>query len=667
MRPVLPARQPSPSLPHIVAVGFRRINKMLQELAPDFADRASVDVLDMGFEQAVSRVRDMQAQGPIDVVVSAGSNGAYLRQHLDLPVVLVKVGGFDVMQALARARRVGTRIGLVTYEGMAPDLTPYAELLDMGLVQRTYRTEEDAQACVQELGRLGIQALVGPGLVADLADQMGLTGVFLYSTDAVREALEDAVEVARAARIEQAKRERLNTILTQLSDGVIAVDQQERIQTLNPTMAQWLGVAPGAWLGRRLSDVCPELSLQGTLRLGLQDLEKIERVKGKALIVNRMPIIEQGVLTGAVLSCQDPINIQRVDRHIRTRIKPNSPDTPGTRYELGQFLGESPAVQHVRQMALSCARSQATVLLIGESGTGKELIAQGIHMASERRDMPFVAVNCAAVSETLLESELFGYEEGAFTGARRGGKIGLFEAAHNGTLFLDEVGEMPVSLQTRLLRVLQEREVLRVGATEPTPVNVRVIAATHRDLKEQVARGLFRLDLYYRLNILRLDVPPLRERLGDLEAIARALCIKLCRRLAQDPAPMQGLLGALIRQAAGYDWPGNVRELENLIERVIAYASAVDVAGLQQPDAQRAFLAAAVPELFAGTADAPAGAESKGAARSESPLKGRQAQAERAAILRVLADCGGDRALASQRLGISRTTLWRKLKSVQQA
>ncbi|TAK88742.1 MAG: PAS domain-containing protein, partial [Aquabacterium sp.] len=308
------------ALPHIVAVGFKRINKMLQELAPDFADRASVDVLDMGFEQAVSRVRDMQAQRPIDVVVSAGSNGAYLRQHLDMPVVLVKVGGFDVMQALARARRVSHNIGLVTYEGMAPDLAPFAELLDMGLVQRTYRTEDDAQACVLELKALGVQALVGPGLVADLADQAGLAGVFLYSTDAVREALEDAVEVARAARIEQAKRERLNTILAQLSDGVIAVDQQERIQTLNPTMAQWLGVSPQAWLGRKLTDVCPELSLQTTLRLGVQDLEKIERIKGKALIVNRMPIVEQGVLTGAVLSCQDPISIQRVDRHIRTRI-----------------------------------------------------------------------------------------------------------------------------------------------------------------------------------------------------------------------------------------------------------------------------------------------------------------------------------------------------------
>ncbi|MGQ0598962.1 propionate catabolism operon regulatory protein PrpR [Aquabacterium sp.] len=664
--PITSVLAPS-SLPHIVAVGFKRINKMLQELAPDFADRASVDVLDVGFEQAVSRIRDMQAQRPIDVVVSAGSNGAYLRQHLDMPVVLVKVGGFDVMQALAVARRVSSSVGLVTYEGMAPDLAPFAELLDMGLVQRTYRTEEDAQACVLALKNMGVQAVVGPGLVADMADQHGLTGVFLYSADAVREALEDAVEVARASRIELAKRERLNTILAQLSDGVIAVDQQERIQTLNPAMAQWLGIAASDWLGRKLTDVCPELSLQGTLRLGLQELEKIERVKGKALIANRMPIVEQGVLTGAVLSCQDPISIQRVDRHIRTRIKPHA---QGTRYELSQFLGESPAVLHIRQVAQRCARSQATVLLIGESGTGKELIAQGIHMASDRRDMPFVAVNCAAMSETLLESELFGYEEGAFTGARKGGKIGLFEAAHNGTLFLDEVGEMPVSLQTRLLRVLQEREVLRVGATEPTPVNVRVIAATHRDLKEQVDRGLFRLDLYYRLNILRVDVPPLRERLQDIAPIAHALQRKLCQRLGLDVRTTSGLIDALVERAQGYDWPGNVRELENLIERVTAYAGSLQ--GAQAVDARQAapFLAAVVPELYAQQAGprearAPSAAGTPrpvGAANANQQLRQTQRQAEHAEIMRVLAACGGDRALASQQLGISRTTLWRKLK-----
>ncbi len=652
-------------LPHIVAVGFKRINKMLQGLAPDFADRASVDVLDMGFEQAVARIRDIQATRPIDVVVSAGSNGAYLRQHLDTPVVLVKVGGFDVMQALARARRVASRMGLVTYEGMAPDLAPFAESIGLGLVQRTYRTEEDAQAAVQELKSLGVQVLIGPGLVADLADQMGLTGVFLYSGDAVREALEDAVEVARASRIELAKRERLNTILAQLSDGVIAVDQHERIQTLNPAMAHWLGIAPGEWLGRKLGEVCPELSLQATLRLGVQELEKIERIKGKALIVNRMPIIEQGVLTGAVLSGQDPISIQRVDRHIRTRIKPHA---PGTRYELNQLLGDSPAVQGIRQMALSCAHSQATVLLIGESGTGKELIAQGIHMASERREMPFVAVNCAAMSETLLESELFGYEEGAFTGARKGGKVGLFEAAHNGSLFLDEVGEMPLSLQTRLLRALQEREVLRVGATEPTPVNVRVIAATNRDLKGLVDHGQFRLDLYYRLNILRLDVPPLRERLEDIAPIVLAMQRRLCQRLSLDGRATQPLLKALLAQASVYAWPGNVRELENLIERIMAYAQAHGAQADWDVARCQAFLLSVTPELYAEhklalspSGDAPATAHLAGDHAPD--LKHRQAQAERADILAALQACGGDRAQAASRLGISRTTLWRKLKA----
>lgn len=633
-------------LPQIVAVGFRRINKMLQEVAPEFASQATVEVLDVGFEEAVARVKALHALRPIDVVVAAGSNGGYLRQHLDMPVVLVKVGGFDLMQALTRAKRLSSRVGLVTYEGMAPDMAPFSELFELAVEQRSYRTEEEALSCVQELKNLGVTVLVGSGMVADLADQMGLNGVFLYSSDAVREALDDAVEVARASRIELAKRERLNTILAQLSDGVIAVDQQECIQTLNPAMAQLLGVLPAQWLGRKLSDLSPDLSLQSTLRLATQELEKIERVKGKALIVNRMPIIEQGVLTGAVLSCQDPISIQRVDRHIRTRIKPNA---PGTRYQLDQFLGQSAAIERIRQLARRCANSQATVLLVGESGTGKELIAQGIHMASDRRELPFVAVNCAAVSESLLESELFGYEEGAFTGARRGGKIGLFEAAHKGTIFLDEVGEMPVSLQTRLLRVLQEREVLRVGAIEPTPVNVRVVAATHRDLMAHVERGLFRLDLFYRLNILRIDIPPLRERLDDLLPIALALHQQVCTRLKIDVERTRPLIDALVEQAAQYDWPGNVRELENIVERMMAYAETAQVRMTRE--AAITFVQATAPELFSSVL-----------VSASPPLKARQAESERADILRVLAECGGDRAQASERLGISRTTLWRKLK-----
>jgi propionate catabolism operon transcriptional regulator len=285
------------------------------------------------------------------------------------------------------------------------------------------------------------------------------------------------------------------------------------------------------------------------------------------------------------------------------------------------------------------------------------------------------------MSETLLESELFGYEDGAFTGARKGGKVGLFEAAHNGTLFLDEVGEMPLALQTRLLRVLQEREVLRVGATEPTPVNVRVIAATHRDLAEQVAQGQFRLDLYYRLNILRLDVPPLRARLADLPALIEAIHVRLCRRIKADAGATRPLLQALIELAMSYGWPGNVRELENIIERMLAYAQ-VELPGqagqgrsrrheqherLQEawPSSQaHAFWRATAPELFGQHPQVDAlmaGGQQSPQPSPPTGLHARKADAERAEIESVLQACEGDRAEAARRLGISRTTLWRKL------
>ncbi|WP_245503534.1 propionate catabolism operon regulatory protein PrpR [Aquabacterium lacunae] len=656
--------RPPSALPQIVAVGFRRIHALLQALAPTFSDKARVTVLDVGFEQAVARIRQLQAQQGVDVVVAAGSNGAYLRQHLDTPVVLVKVGGFDVMQALAQAKRLADRqadhgaaaVGLVTYEGMAPDLSPFGELFGLGLQQRSYRTEDEAVQCVRELREQGVQVVVGPGTVADVADAQGLIGLFLYSPDAVREALDDAVEVARAARIELAKRERLNAILSHLSDGVVAVDLQERVQTLNPTMARWLGITPEQWLGQRLGEVCPPLSLQDTLRLGTESLETIERVHGKTLILSRMPIVEQGVLTGAVISGQDPISIQRVDRHIRTRTKPQA---SGPRYTLQQFMGDSAPAVALRALAEAAARSQATVLLVGESGTGKELIAQGIHAASDRRELPFVAVNCAAFTETLLESELFGYEDGAFTGARKGGKVGLFEAAHRGTLFLDEIGEMPLALQSRLLRVLQEREVLRVGATEPTPVNVRVVAATHRDLMACVQAGTFRQDLYYRLNILRLEVPPLRARLDDLPRVAEALHARVSARLGLSVVATRPWLQVLLAQAPHHGWPGNVRELENIIERLLV----ASVLPGQLPDAGT--LKRLAPELFDAVPMPVASALRTGQQGQPAAAAAvTRPQPSEGELLKALQAHGGDRQAVARHLGISRTTLWRRLKSM---
>ena len=635
------------SPPRILAIGFLRLKQLLHEVAPEYAQRARVDVVDRGFDEALAEIEARRSAHGVDVLVAAGLHGDFLRSRTELPVVLVKVGGFDLMLALARARSISQRIALVSFGSISSEVERFSRDFALHIVQRSYHSEADAAACVRELRDAGIEVVVAPGMVLDLAEQMGMRGVLLYSHDAVRAAIDDAVEVARAARIAAAKRERLNTILEQLRDGVVAVDEGERIEAVNPPMQRLLGRGRQQLLGRVLGEVAPEFSLAAALRDGTEQADDIVRFRAQTLVVSRSPIVERGVRTGAVLTCQDPATIQRVDRSLRSRARPAA---LATRWRLSDLVGDSLPMQRAREQAQRFARSEATVLIVGESGTGKELFAQGMHAASRRRAQPFVAVNCAAFPEGLLESELFGYEEGAFTGARKAGKPGLFEAAHTGTLFLDEIGDMPVPLQTRLLRVLQEREIWRIGATEPTPVDVRVIAATHRDLPSRIESGEFRRDLYYRLNILRLELPSLRERREDLRALASHLLDKALARGAAPPAAGPHLLRVLrqcLDAALAYAWPGNVRELENLVERV-ACAAAFDPEALSEQA-----LGDLLPEL-ARPADAPAGG---------SALAQRRAESEREVIERTLRECGGDRALACARLGIARSTLWRKLRA----
>ena len=627
--------------PRVIAVGLHRLRSFFNELAPGYADRAALSVLDRGFEEAVSEIRTLLQHERVEVLVAAGSNGEYLRQRLDIPVVLVRVGGFDIMRALGRARDLSSRIALVTYGATPPDVSQFNELFQLGVEQRSYRTDQDAHDCVRELQGRGIEVIVAPGLVADLADSHGMRGVFLYSMDAVRQALDDAIEVVRIGRVEAARRERSNNVLAQLRDGVVSVDMDERVDALNPAMERVLGLRAAQVVGRKLSEVAPDLSLLETLQSGRADSEQLRRFGARTLITSRMPLTEQGVQTGAVLTCQDPASIERADRTLRER---RHRPAAAARYQLSDLVGDSAAIRRARQLAAQYAGGEGTVLIIGESGTGKEVLAQGIHHESRRSARPFIAINCAAFTESLLESELFGYEDGAFTGARRGGKPGLFEAAHSGTIFLDEIGEMPISLQTRLLRVLQQREVLRIGAVEPTRVDVRIIAATHRDLRQRIEEQRFRRDLYYRLNILRVELPSLRERREDVPILTKHIVTRTCARLGVEQEVVATHAQQLIVAAAEHDWPGNVRELENLIERIASVAAGLPVGGeLSLPEL--------IPEIYPTGAVEMAGA----------PLSKRKRQLEREMIRSVLAECNGDRDAACRRLGIGRTTLWRKL------
>ncbi|RQU34113.1 propionate catabolism operon regulatory protein PrpR [Burkholderia cenocepacia] len=644
--------------PRIWAMGISRLRELFREIAGEFDERADVRIVTRAYEDALSAIAEAGAARP-DVIVAAGSNGGFLKTRAQVPVVVVSPTGFDVMQALARARRDATRIALVSAGETPPEVRRFVAAYGLDVQFASYQSAQEAEACVHDLRDRGIETIVGPGLVTDLAASVGMGAVFLYSHASVRKAVETALEVAYATHAEAFRRQRLDTLLQHLRDGVVALDAHGRVEAINERLASAFGVEPAAAVGRALVDLRPELrTLRG------EDGDALATVRGVRYVVHRGPLVDRGVTSGSVLTFQESRAVERLDRALRSQ-----PTTQqfAARYAIDDVVGASAPMTRVRDLVRRYAKSDATVLVLGESGTGKEMIAQSLHALSARRSYPFVAVNCGAFPEALLESELFGYEEGAFTGARRGGKTGLFEAAHRGTLFLDEIGEMPPSLQSRLLRVLQEREVIRLGSTEPIRIDVRVIAATHRPLLAAVEAGTFRADLYYRLNILNIGLPPLRERAADIPALAATLLVQAARReprladRVRDADDALRVLAATQATLARYRWPGNVRELQNVVERIaVELAEEVDE---NDPAAACAALAPGAlqviaPELFAAPPDA-AGAGGDDART----LHARRRRAEADEIRAVLDACGGDRDRACAMLGISKTTLWRKLSA----
>jgi len=635
--------------PIIWAFSASRLRKVLESAAPVFAERAEVRVFDLSFEDALEMARSLtEADERVDAFVAAGANGAYLRDHAPVPVALVDVSTPDALQALAHARTLGRRIGVVNFRGVLPGLERWKDLLrGVQIEQRAYVTPEEARAAVAELAAQGFEVVVGSGPACEVADTAGLKSVLLYSFECVCETIERAIEMAQVVRVERERREQLASVIDHVDEAVVAVDASERIAFVNPGAERLLGVRGAELHGKRLSSVAPELGLARVLETGAPELRSFQKLGTRSLVVSRIPVRQQGVLTGAVLTCQDSRTLLRVDRDLRSELRPRRFIA---RYELAGIVGTSAAIRTARSLAERYATTEGTVLITGESGTGKEMFAQGIHNASARRERPFVAINCAAFPEALLESELFGYEEGAFTGSRRGGRAGLFEAAHGGTIFLDEVGDVPITLQTRLLRVLQERQVLRLGSNDPTPIDVRVVAATNRDLKKEIVRGAFREDLYYRLNILPILVPPLRARSEDVAAIAEALLRDALARHGV-PGMLPRALALVLPWLQEYAWPGNVRELENVLERVaVLYSHRAATPDGVAPDELRAVL----PELFTASPERrAAGADLRSARGAE----------EAAVIQRVLGECAGNMTEAAKRLGVGRSTLYRKLRA----
>lgn len=387
--------------------------------------------------------------------------------------------------------------------------------------------------------------------------------------DLLKSVLKEKEELLEFKRIQG----ELSAILNSVQEAIEVADNQGIIKYVNPAFTRITGILEKDRIGQNIFEASPDGALATVLKAGSNIFGHRTRVGGSnaEVVSNAAPIIVEGNMEGAVVVFQHFTDVMKLmdELHQSTTLIENLSEKLGqvttSKYTFGDILGGSNELKKCMQVAERAARSNSTVLLLGESGTGKELFAHSIHNASPRREKPFIKVNCAAIPESLLESEFFGYAKGAFTGAVKS-KIGKFELANGGTIFLDEIGDMNLNLQGKLLRVLQEMEFERVGGNQTIKVDVRVIAATNRNLRDLIRQGKFREDLYYRLNVVEITIPPLRVRKEDLPLLVNNLIIKLNRKLGKK---VKGLSRDAEEALFSYDWPGNVRELENVLERVM--------------------------------------------------------------------------------------------------
>jgi transcriptional regulator with PAS, ATPase and Fis domain len=365
-----------------------------------------------------------------------------------------------------------------------------------------------------------------------------------------------SLKLQKIARVNEELKRNMEVILATVNEAIIAVDQSETITLLNPEAEKLLEINSANTIGRPVREVLPQVDLSRCLQYGENIIHDISRIADNYFIISANPTTNgEGCCGGAVITLRPVDEVQEMETKVRRTLRRKGNEA---KHSFGEIIGASPGLKRAVDLAKKFAKTELTVLIEGESGTGKELFAQAIHNHSLRRNSSFVALNFAALPENLVESELFGYEDGAFTGAKKGGKPGLFEEAHLGTIFLDEIGDATLSVQKKLLRVLEEREVRRVGGSNVTPVDVRVIAATNQNLELLVRRGEFRSDLYYRLCTLPITVPPLRERDGD----SIRLIQYFAKKQRGTPLMLEPPLQEFLLQ---YSWPGNIREMQNVV------------------------------------------------------------------------------------------------------
>lgn len=635
-----------------VLVPYAQIGEQTVAAARELGLEREVLVRTASATEAMGIAKELLAAGA-EVLVARGNGAAILRRSLvGTPLVTVTLTCRDMHRHFREAQRItglaSPKIAVVAVQIMNQEVEYFVEA--MGMRVRVYdSTFEIVDQTLEEIARDGMDIVVGGEITTGKARAAGLKALpLLSSVESMRLFLIEADRMRAVMALEQDRTRRFDTLVRNLREGVLYAEAGGRVRIVNPAAETMLERPAAEMIGKDLAAVLPLPDAFPGPDAPPEPFEDILTLGGSTYVAAFTPAYVGETPSGVIVSLQETNRIARMDGKIRENLQARGLAAP---YRFKDIWGVSPAIRETKRLAAEYAPTASTVLIFGETGVGKELFAQSIHNAGRQAGGPFVAVNCAALPPALLESELFGYEEGAFTGANRRGKTGLIELAHNGTLFLDEVSELDRASQLRLLRFLQERQIMRVGGDRYVPVQTRVVAATNRDLDALVAAGEFREDLYYRLKVLTLDVPPLRDRKGDVRRLAERMRLawekELDRKMRIAPEVMP------ILEAHG--WPGNVRELANVMEN-LAVTSRRPITGDM---VRRVLLQRVRPDENDGDEKGEEVGREKGGANAKAPLS--QKEKERRELIAALAAAEGNQSRAAKRLGVHRATLRRRM------
>ena len=623
------------------------VSQVWQEIEAKEQQNDGDEKYDLTIMQASTTREVLNINPDVDVIIARGGTAYDLQhKHFHIPIIELMISANDILQTIfdVRERFGDIPAAVIGSPNMFEGVDHLLEYLKINckIFYLRENTEEEIYRNVEQAVSNGCQLIIGGIRGCIYAENFGVHHTLLCSSrDSIWNALMSARQLGLTSRRNREYVLSNQAMLDNALEGLISLDKNHCITALSTAAQKLLELAPGNWyIGMHIRDVLHSPRISSLVCGNQPYVDEIVPYKNTHLSFKKVALFLHGEEVGCVLAFLNAAQLQETEIKLRGKLYEHG---HVAKYTFDRIIGCSAALRSAIDTAKAYASTTSDILIIGESGTGKEMFSQSIHNASARSAQPFVAINCAALPENLLESELFGYVAGAFTGANKGGKLGLFEQAHRGTIFLDEISEIPLALQGRLLRVLQEREVMRLGDDKVIRVDVRVICATNKDLYTQVKRGLFREDLLYRIDVLGLRLPPLRERKEDISLLCMHFIEHFCHRAGREPLTMRPEAEALLN---AQPWPGNIRELQNFCERMVVLC--------RRDHIEASFVRHLLSHSIHTEVSSPIAPKT-----SSIPI-------DQDKIREVLDATGGNKGQAAERLGISRATLWRYLKRMQE-